>query len=398
MDPRDELNAYLDDELSDEERAGLEEAMSADPALRAEHDELVELTQDLASLGAVQAPPNFLAGVMARIAAGEGLDEPLFEDAPDSAAEPVTTPILVPDAPVEPPLPDNVLRMPWWVKGPVLTALAALLIVGIGYQMRGGGLGDAPSPSSVAKWPASPVPTGSIADDLEDLALADSGSIMADEAPAAERLRMNGPTSDTVAVGGAGTGVAVHTPPAAPKAVPSGIREVSGPPSGIVMGNFDRVELGYSPEPADGPDTDTDAVAEAEDDGEAPDDEQAELMPDDPEGAMAMAPAPGSGASADRAAMAAIAKLSTSDASAVMQIRDGAEARGWTVRFVSPRDGPVVLSDVQTEQVLELEFPAGSEPAAQAMLESRGSFSFSSTPANAESNQSRLRVTIIYRR
>ena len=58
LDPRDELNAYLDDELSDEERAELEEAMAADPALRAEHDELAELAQDLRSLGAVEAPPG----------------------------------------------------------------------------------------------------------------------------------------------------------------------------------------------------------------------------------------------------------------------------------------------------------------------------------------------------
>lgn len=393
MDPRDELNAYLDDELSDGARAELDEAMASDPALRAELAELEEVAQGLRSFGPVEAPPNFLAGVMARVDAGEGLGEPLFpdedEDEDEDALAPTPGLSVVESGDAEPDLPDNVIRVPWWVKGPALTAVAALLIVGISLQIRGDKLGEPPSATSVAMRPASdaappsPIPTGAVTDDTDALA-----SLDVEEVPVAERLRMNGPAGDTVAVGGAGSAATLRAPAPTPKPTSTGLREVAEPPTGIVMGNFDRVALGYSPEPA--PEAEeADAVADAE---------ASELMPADPAGSLAVAPAAPDAAAGERAAMAAIAQLTTSDSSAIMQIRDGAEAQGWSIHFVSPRDGPIVLSDALTEQVLELSFPAGAEPAAQAMLESRGTFSFSSTPAaSAESNLSRLRVTIIYR-
>ncbi len=382
MDPREELDAYLDGELSDEQRAELEEAMSADPSLRAEHDELAALVGDLRSLSGVEAPPNFLAGVMARVEAGEGIGDPLFEDDDEDEAGPGLS-LIDGGADSEPDLPDNVVRIPWWVKGPVLTAVAALLIVGVGYQMRGDQLGEPPSATAVAMRPASdaaPVPTGAVADDFDAVV-----SLEAEEAPVAERLRMSGPAGDSVAVGGAGSGATLRSAPPPPKPKSTGLREVAAePPTGIVRGNFDRAELGYSPEP----DVveDADAVAAAE---------PAELIPSDPAGALALAPA-SEGQAGERAAMTAVAKLTTSDSSAIMQIRDGAEARGWSINFMSPRDGPVVLSDALTEQVVEIVMPTGSEPAAQAMLEAQGTFSFTSTSAGAESNQSRLRVTIVY--
>ena len=385
MDPRDELDAYLDDELSEEERARLEEAMASDPSLRAEHDELAALVGDLRSLGEVEAPPNFLAGVMARVEAGEGIGDPLFEDEDEDEDSEETGPglsLIDGGGDSEPELPDNVVRMPWWVKGPVLTAVAALLVVGIGYQMRGDLLGEPPAAAEVAMRPASdaaPVPTGAVADDFDAVV-----SVEAEEAPVAERLRMNGPTGESVAVGGAGSGATLRSAPP-PKPKSTGLREVAAePPTGIVRGNFDRAELGYSPEPEE---ADADAVAAAE---------PAELVPSDPAGALALAPA-AEGQAGERAAMTAVAKLTTSDSSAIMQIRDGAEARGWSISFMSPRDGPVILSDALTEQVVEIVMPTGSEPAAQALLEAQGTFSFTSTSAGAESDQSRLRVTIVYR-
>ena len=374
LEPRDELSAFLDDELSDEERAELEEALASDPSLRAEHDELNELVADLRSLGAVDAPPNFLAGVLARVEAGEGIGEPLFADE-DAGLR------VVPDVAREQP-PDNVVRLPWWLKGPALTAVAALLIVGVGYQMRGGGLGEPPSASSVAMRPATdaaPMPTGAAADDLDGMDMDILAS--AEEAPAAERLRMEAPAGESVAVGGAG-GAAMRAPAPAARPRASGISEARGaPPPGIIVGNFDRGDVGdYAPEPK---------AAEA--------DEASELLPSDPGGAaLAMAPA-AKADGGDRPAMAAIAQLLTSDSQSILQIRDAVEARGWTIRFVSPPDGPVVLSDALTEQVVELIVPTGSEATAQGILEGRGTFTISTTPSASDADASRLRVTIIYR-
>ena len=394
-DPRDELSAFLDDELSDEERAELEEAIASDPSLRAEHDALTELVGDLQALGDIEAPPNFLAGVLARVDAGELMDAPLFGDhAPDEAEKPGLQ--VVPDAP-EPetevePVPDNVVRIPWWVKGPALTAVAALLLVGIGYQIRGPMLGAPPASESVAMRPVgdvAPMPTGAVAEDpLADSMDMDAVAV-AEEAPPAERLRMDGPAGEAVAVGGAGSGASLRAaPPAAPKRQ-NGIREVTNaPPPGVVMGNFDRAELGYSPEP------EPEAPAEAEADAVA---DAGDLIPEPAPGALAMAPA-AEAAAGDRPAMAAVAKLVTTDPQSIMQIRDTAEARGWGIRFISPAGGPVVLSDAQTEQVLELVVPGGAEAAAQGVLEGQGTFSFSTTPAASDSSQSRLRVTIVFSR
>lgn len=385
VDPRDELSAFLDDELSAEERAELEEAIASDPSLRAEHDELKDMVSDLRSLGQVEAPPNFLAGVMARIDAGEGVDDELFADSyepPGDNLRVIEGGAGDPEPDVEDePLPDNVVRFPWWVKGPALTAVAALLIIGIGYQVRGPMLGAPPAAESVAMRPAmdaAPMPTG-VSDELDLGASFDMGGdaiAAAEEKPVAERLRMDGPAGDAVAVGGAGSGATLRTAPAPAPRRASGITEVkSAPPAGIVVGDF-------SPEPE--PDVESDAVADAG------------LMPAEAAaGALSVAPAAES-APSDRTAMAAVAKLVTGEPQAILRIRDAAESNGWQIRFVSPADGPVVLSDSQTEQVVELVLPTGSEVQAQNVLESRGAFTFTSTPGAADSDRSRLRVTIIF--
>lgn len=380
IEPRDDLSALLDGELDDAELAVIEQELEGDAELRVELEELRGISDGLRSLPHVTAPDGFLAAVMGRIDAGEGLDEPEADVAP---IEPLAE---VP--------PDNVVRMSsWWVKGPVLTAVAALLLVGIGIGLRDQGpLGPPAASELVMRSPAAevaPRPTGLVSDrSLDGDALADAG-VEDEEAlsgDTAERIRMTPGESGRVAVGGAGTGPAV---PSAPRR--SGIREAdsSAPPLGIVA----VAEAEYAPEPE--PEAVRGAVAMA-------DEPLAEMAA---EGLMPRASAPAALGVSDgvaspepgeRQAMTAVASLRTGDAAAVTSLRDVARSRGWALTFVSPGDAAVRLSDVLPEQVVELLLPPGDEIAAQTVLDGLGAFQFASTPERGEGASSRLRITIIY--
>ncbi len=377
---RDDLSALLDDELSDEEFAALQRELEGDDELRAELEELRGVAEGLRSMGALRAPEGFLAGVMARVDAGEGANEPLFADT-GADVVPLIAVASIEEATVPGgvELSDKVVGFPWWVKGPVIAAVAALLVVGVGISIRDPGPAGPPAASEVVAFAPSepsapPRPTGSLeGDGLGEVEFA------AEETPeAAERIRMMPTDSERVAVGGAGTSPARLSPPRR-----SGLREIEAPaepPPGVVA----VVEAEYAPEAAD-------ALALADEDAV----DGAGLMPSSPSQALS-ASEPLSSRSADQSAMPAVASLRTSNGDAVAALRDAAVRRGWQLSYVSPGDAAVKLSDIQPEAVVELTLPPGDEIAAQNVLDGLGSFSFTSTPERARSERSQLRVTIIY--
>ncbi|MBW2267621.1 MAG: hypothetical protein JRH16_03515 [Deltaproteobacteria bacterium] len=68
---RARLNAYLEDDLSSSERAGVEAALEVSPELRQELAELRATVELLRSLPRPEAPPALAELVMARVRAGE---------------------------------------------------------------------------------------------------------------------------------------------------------------------------------------------------------------------------------------------------------------------------------------------------------------------------------------
>lgn len=86
----EQLTAYLDDELDGAERAAVEQALAADPALRAELEALRAASGFLRARGPVEAPVGFHERVMAQIAV-----EPVPAAAP-AAPEPWHKRLLAP--------------------------------------------------------------------------------------------------------------------------------------------------------------------------------------------------------------------------------------------------------------------------------------------------------------
>ncbi|HCP44662.1 MAG TPA: hypothetical protein DIU15_01300 [Deltaproteobacteria bacterium] len=128
MDPREQLSAYLDGVLVGADRERVEEALLADPSLRAELDDLRMLIEDVGTLSSEQAPDGFVQSVMTEvqvypIPGGEGV-----EPGRDAARG------------------QGLVELSWWFKGPVVSLLAATLVVGV-IIYRGGV--DAPVPSAL---------------------------------------------------------------------------------------------------------------------------------------------------------------------------------------------------------------------------------------------------------
>lgn len=394
---RDDLSALLDGALDDAAAEALERELAEDDALREEFEGLADLRDDLSRLGDVKAPDGFLANVMARVDAGEGVDEPLFvakdaytEDDEGSNVVPLVRPEPREATDDEPRVAasataDNVVRFPWWLKGPALTAVAALLVVGVGYQLRDPGPAAPPAASEVVAFAPSdaPRPTGVVEEDdavaaVDELAEAEDDEVDPSVTAEAERIRMQ-PSEDRMAVGGAGTTPVPSAP--APRPRRSGITEVkakASPPAGVVVVAADEPE-------------DQDAVAMADEPPEMP---AAGLAPEARSGALGEdeeeAPA------RERSAMTAIASLRTDRPDAVAALRDAAARRGWALEFLTPAGGAVELSDLRPEQVVELAVPPGSEASAQILLDNLGTFHFTTTPEPTDGTSSRLRVTILF--
>jgi len=382
MQQRDDLSALLDGELENAELAAIEQELESDSDLRVELEELRGISDGLRSLPDATAPDGFLAAVMGRIEAGDGIEE--MDTDVGRLASPVER--------VVEPQPDNVVRLSsWWIKGPALSAVAASVIVGIGLGIWDKGPLAPPNASElVMRAPGSsapPSPTGLISPPTaEGDAIADvaSDDEEARSGRTAERIRMTPGETDRVAVGGAGSSPAVLSAPRR-----SGIREASSssPPPGIVA----VAEAEYAPEPS--------AEREALETESARPLETAEkgLLPEsDASKALGRSDGVSPPPPATRQAMTAVASLRTADSDVVVSLRDTAMSRGWELTFVSPGDAAVVLSDLLPEQVVELLLPPGDELAAQAILDGLGSFRFASSPERAEGEHSRLRVTVIY--
>lgn len=375
----DDLSAFLDEELTDEERALLEEQLDDDAGLRAELEELRGVVDGVRSLGDARAPEGFLGAVLARVDAGEGLGEDLFPE--DGSANEAPTPLPSVGTPSSPE--DNVVRFPWWLRGPAVAAVAAALVVGIGLSLRDPGPSEPPSVAELTTRPAgapgAPVPTGAVEDAGDAVVALDP-----EELPTggAESIRMEPRGADRVAVGGAGTGATPPPPPAASKPHSSGLREAdAGAPDGVV----EVAAEAFAPEP--------DAVADAADEDEESDDLMPAVVRNS---ALGMAPSSAGADPGERAALSAVASLRTGRRDAIGALQDAARQRGWTLQFVSPAGGPLLLSDHQTEQVVVLEVPSGQEAAAQRVFDQLGTFGFSSTPTSFEGDTSQLRVTVIF--
>jgi len=63
----EQMTAYLDDELSDDEAAAFEARLAADPRARAEIEQLRRVMSLVQSLPEVQAPPDFAEKVARRV-------------------------------------------------------------------------------------------------------------------------------------------------------------------------------------------------------------------------------------------------------------------------------------------------------------------------------------------
>lgn len=182
----DDLSAYLEGDLDDQERARVDAAVAADPALAAELEELRAMIGELGDLPELEAPAGLLAAVMAQVA---DLPIPVAEDPPGLAAAAGPALDVANDPPPER---DNVVHLSWWLKGPAASAIAALLVVGVAVWLYG-------SKAEMAAPVASAVLPGLETADAEPMAApamtgsADPGDdalVAADEAEAVrERLR-----------------------------------------------------------------------------------------------------------------------------------------------------------------------------------------------------------------
>ena len=411
LNPRDDLSALLDGELDAEALAAFEAEVEADEELRSELAGLREVASGLRALAEVRAPDGFLAGVMARIDAGDGVGEPLFAPIAVAVAPPLAGAVPAPVAlpPDASPRPNNVFRLPFWVRGPAIASLAAALLVGVGFALRDPGLGDPPALEELAlgrveSGPASPRPTGLLREEAGEDA-GDDGVVAVEraETPSAEDapapLRLRPEEAARVTMGGTGM-----SPAAEPRR--SGLRETGGrsrAPAGIYVAPFESPELDtaeFAHAHEERADEDAFAAADEEPSAEARSEAGAGGFAGAP-AALSAAPAAKSSRArptAERAAMEGIARLTTGDAGAILRLRDAVSAKGWILRFLSPAEGPVTLSDAHPEQVLELVIPAGSEAAAQLLLERHGAFSFLSTSEASADDASRLRVTVVFRR
>ncbi len=166
----DRLSEYLDGELSGDELARMEEALAADPALRAELEELRALVDRLGSLPPVKAPEGLVASVM-------------------EATADLAIGVQSGDLPVA----ANVV---FW-KTPWFGAVAAMLLVGVGvvFVNQGGETMAPPSPAMMAasEEPAAstiPSPSGSLRGEDLDAgdAVVDAGFAADAEEAARERL------------------------------------------------------------------------------------------------------------------------------------------------------------------------------------------------------------------
>ncbi len=238
----EELSAYLDGFLADDEVARVEAALQADPALQAELDELRDLVAGLGEMPELDAPDSLLAGVLAQVA---DLPIPTGEDVA-SGSEDVLVAAAANDVGAK------VIAFPWWVRGPAAAAVAALLLVGAGVWFMGQEAGGPPAAtamkpaaSSSAPELAAPAPTGAL--DLEAV-VADAGAEIDDDIRARLRERAARETAEETELlveptPEVRTGAAQPAPrraPAASAPAPRPAPEPEAEPEGVFVAEFER--------------------------------------------------------------------------------------------------------------------------------------------------------------
>ncbi len=170
---REHLSAYLDGQLSGDDLSRMEASLAEDAGLRSELDELQALVADLDSLPEVEAPAGLVASVLAQVS-----DLPIpseLEPTESSDLSQQSSPLLdvsAAEAPHEAAV-SNVVRLSWWIKGPAVSALAAVLVLGVTWVLNPpvSGPPDASlaafSTSPAAERLAAPAPSGVL--DSEDV-------------------------------------------------------------------------------------------------------------------------------------------------------------------------------------------------------------------------------------
>lgn len=163
---REHLSAYLDGELSGEALVRMEEALETDAALRVDLDELREVIDGLGSLPEIEAPEGLFSAVMAGVA---GLPIPGVDLAAESSELATAIPRTVAPPPVTPGFWETILNLSWWLKGPAMSAAAALLVIGVVYVGGQSDVSTPPTPvalrGSASTAESAPVPSGVLAGD-----------------------------------------------------------------------------------------------------------------------------------------------------------------------------------------------------------------------------------------
>ncbi len=245
----EELSAYLDGFLADDEVARVEAALQADPALQAELDELRDLVAGLGEMPELDAPDSLMAGVLAQVA---DLPIPTGDDAANDSED-----VLVAAAAND--VGGKVIAFPWWVRGPAAAAVAALLLVGAGVWFMGQEAGGPPAAtamkpaaSSSAPELAAPAPTGAL--DVEAV-VADAGAEIDEDIRARLRERAARETSGEAELlveptPEVRTGAAQPAPrraPAAAAPAPRPAPEPEAEPEGVFVAEFERPILDGEP-------------------------------------------------------------------------------------------------------------------------------------------------------
>jgi anti-sigma factor RsiW len=178
---QERLSEYLDGELSGDELIRMEAALEAEPALRAELDELHQLVGDLGSLPTASAPAGLLAAVLAEtagLAIGVDVDPDLSAESGQFAPPPSIA---------------AAANVAFW-KAPWFGAIAAMVLLGAGvvFTMKGQSppLSGPPSPVAFdrAAEGAMPSPSGALSDEVGGDAIVDADLGAEAEEAARERL------------------------------------------------------------------------------------------------------------------------------------------------------------------------------------------------------------------
>jgi anti-sigma factor RsiW len=414
---RIQISAYLDGELPADERARLEAEIQADPELREELEAMRSLMGELAAMPRETAPDGFLARVMV----GVERDADRSEISNES----------------------NVIRVPWWRRGPLVSALAASLVLGFGLFAVQTRKDAPPAPAALRAPPAAenlvlPRPTGSLGGGAGGEGTA--GDAVADAI--AERMRAGSEEPTPLDLAEADTGVAVGAAGAAggslagrARSAGSGLRDVPPGSSGrtsspsIHVAEFERSDLDessadpavlaeaeraaheqppaarYAPEPDDEPALLADAGSADEGAGGLGFEEvsigafprrSAETAGSSAAPAAAAAPpAPAAepAPAKPRPASTVLASLGVADADAVDRLREEIANRGWSVQVLGSAPGPGGQGVDPNTRVLMISAPALSRDELRRTLQRYGALSLGGEMEAGDDGRVRVRVT-----